>query len=987
MKSPFFRRGRRFVTLLATVAVLGIGCSTGEKSFVFTDIPPGQTSAPLTARGVLARSSSGAIALLDSPLPPGFVPLPDTQVTVVGSAQKFRSDATGALTIPTNAGRIRLLVESAGASTVLEAPAFSGQAGQPVSLRHFPPSLHLSVGERAAVRTVGVDGQGVHLPVQASQSVEPLDSTVATTPATSHLAQSVSLDSAAGYQLIESRLGGIEQTADLSTFAPACQAVLSGRVTRNGQPLEGALVQVEGTFSSVRTDSDGRYRLENLPPLPSAVHVYLDGQQVAVGLAPLASRLLTELDLVTRPVGYQGGTVLPIRGASGVATRFNRSVYVSQGANLAQFTATGSAVPITPAGPDLQAAGRVATDFSGEAYVVDRAGGAIVPIGAQAQPLPLPGAAAVTTDAQANILALSDTTPGLFFFANQTASRWSQAVVLASEHLGQAVDLAAGADGRVYVADRGNSRVAVFELTQKGRTLHADPNGSANLEARLVSEWPVSGPLGIALGPNGEVYVSSDTGVVCTDNRGYDPIAVSSVPALGPLAVDREGVVWVAEASGVQSYQPTSAAVSAVMPPEPTGQSLVQGAELSTMETALLREMQQYGFTGATLAISVNGRLILSRGYGYARRDGQAQVPSDPSMRFRLASCSKVFTAAAALLQLQDYPGSVSPHLKPFEDNGLLAGGVPGYDLSASGFADQRQREITILSLLQMTAGLDNPSALYSPLARTLGGSTPPASAIEILLHTYANDRLTRAPGNEFVYSDVAYMTLGRLVEAVARSQGLQDDYAAYVQNRLLIPLGITTMRIADTRLEGAAPNEVSYYPYSGEPCGQSVFTNAPEQVPATYGGIYDGRSHDSTGGWIATVTDLVTIANALAPGQTPAGYTNPLDAVRRDLFKALPAFAGAQRSYYYSAGGWFMTADEHNEITLMNKDGSLPGTTAFVQYEHQGPDRVVFAYLLNGRGGTSKKRVASARQMFQLPITTFIASQAGNWPQGDLRP
>ena len=274
-------------------------------------------------------------------------------------------------------------------------------------------------------------------------------------------------------------------------------------------------------------------------------------------------------------------------------------------------------------------------------------------------------------------------------------------------------------------------------------------------------------------------------------------------------------------------------------------------------------------------------------------------------MLFRLASCSKVFTAAAALLQLQDYPAKIATSDRPFATGGLLAGGVSGYDLSADGFADARMTGITLLDLLRMTAALDNPGALYSPLARTLGGDTPPATAIEILLYTFFKDKLSRDPGTGFVYSDVAYMTLGRWIEAVALSQGLTESYATYVQKRLLTPLGITDMRIASTDLDGRAPNEVCYYPSTGQACGQSVFTNSPEQVPVTYGATYDGVSHDSTGGWIASATDLVVLANALSPGGAPSGFSNPLDTTRQALFKALPEFPGVNRNNYYGVGGW----------------------------------------------------------------------------------
>jgi CubicO group peptidase (beta-lactamase class C family) len=705
-----------------------------------------------------------------------------------------------------------------------------------------------------------------------------------------------------------------------------------------------------------------------------------------LGFAPLTSQLMTRMEIPSRPTAYQAGAVLPVSNASGVAVRYNRDIFVTEGATLSEFTPDGATVTLTPTPPTLQEAVGVAADFSGEAYVADRGAGALVPISVSAGSLALPSPIALTVDSGANILALTDNGTGFAYLANQSSTAWSDPVQLATGQLSDPQAIAAGPDGRIFVADTGNDRIAVLEITENGRVLHGDPGGGT-LKAQVVAHWAVSDPLGVAIGPNAEVYVATSNGVTVTDGQGHDPITVSSAPALGAIGIDREGVVWVAESGGVASYKPSTPAVIAQTPPSPTGQSLITGADLNSMESQMLQVMQQYGFVGATLAISVNGRLVLSRGYGYSQRDSRAQTQTQPDMLFRLASCSKIFTGAAALLQLQDYEQDIASSDQPFAPGGLLAGGVTGYDLSADGFADSRTLDITLLNLLQMTAGLDTPGALYSPLARTLGGETPPATAVEILLHTFSNNVLKNAPGSTFVYSDVAYMTLGRWIEAVAQSQGLDETYATYVQTRLLAPLGITEMRIANTALNGAAPNEVRYYPYTGETCGQSVFTNSPEQVPATYGATYDGLSHDSTGGWIASATDLVVLANALAPEQTPPGFTNPLDAPRKALFKALPDFTGANRSKYYGAGGWFLSMNENGTVTSMNKDGGLPGTTTFVQYQRQGEDQVVFCYLLNGRAGPGAKRSSNARTLFQAPLDTFLASQAGKWPSGDLFP
>lgn len=986
MKHHNIRR-KTLVVAVGLLLSLSPGCSRSNEA-VFT---AGAVSSPATVRGVLARSATGAVALLDQPLPAGFTPLVGAGVSVVGEGVTARSNANGVIELPAGQGRVRLVVTTPeGDVKVIESVAFSPSAGPAVALEHIPARLGLVAGEAAAMRAVGVDKNGAYLPVQAQQALEPLADSVQI-PLTSlpALQTNQSADAGGGQRLV-STVGGLSVSGDVSSFSAPCQAMLSGQILDAGkQPIEGAIVQVEGSTASARTRSDGKYQFQHLAPVPSVVHVYYQNQQIGLGVAPLASQLLTRLDIPERPATYQPGTLLPVAGATGVAVRPNGFVLVSTAGSLQEFNAAGVAQTPPVLAKPLSGISGVAADFYGQPYVADTAAQKIELAGTTGTELQATAPIALTVDSGANLLALSQGGSGLEYFANETANAWKAAVAPGSGLLNQPTALAAGQDGRIFVADAGNSRIAVLELTQNGRLLHGDPGlgALADIKAQVSAHWASEAPLGIAVGPNEEVYVAGAGGVVCTDDSGQDPIVVSTQAALGPISVDKNGTVWVAQTGGVQAYRPATAAVVPTAFPAPTGQSLITGADLTALDKGITAAMQQFDWVGGTLAVSVNGRLVLTRGYGYSQLDLTQQTPTQPNTLFRLASCSKTFTAAAALLQQQDYPAVITPQTQPFTPGGLLAGGQSGYDLSADGFQDSRQASVTTLELLQMTAGLDNPTALYSPLARTLGGATPPATAIQTLLYIYSHSGLGSEPGTAYVYSDVAYMTLGRLIESVAQSQGLNVTYAQYVQQRLLTPLGITDMQLADTNLNGTAANEAHYYPFTGEACGQSVFTNSPLQVPATYGSTYDGVSHDSTGGWISSASDLVKLANALAPNNTPPGFVNPLDATRQAIFKAVPTFSGAKMSAYFGCG-WQMSSDQNGVVTSMVKDGGLPGTSTFVSYQRQGSDQVVFAYLLNGRPGPGSKRQSNGIAEIQAPIKAFLAAQAGHWPaSGNLFP
>jgi N-acyl-D-amino-acid deacylase len=959
---------------------------------------PAPAQPRLRVSGVLAQSESGTLALLDAPLPAGYHPLAQAAVRLVGSDLQAQSGPDGSLDLPSPEARPRLLVSLPGAPPqVVEAAAFSSAAGEPVRLQHVPRGLHLRQGEPGATRVVGVDARGRFLAVDPARlqlsrrasapSGQAFPTSILAGGAVlrAWLGQSGPALPSAGTSELKALYGSLAASAEVASFSPACQAMLAGRVTRNGQPVAGAVVQVEGFPSCVRTDETGSYAFKDLPPLPSQVHVFEDGRQVALGFAPLTSRMLTQLDLPARPRAFEKGPALSVAGATALASRPNGEIFVCDGSTLREFTPQGASRP-TPSGT-LQAPAAVASDFNGECYVGDGALDTVQNLDAGfSTPVAQPSALAL--DGGANIYVASRAQKGIGLLANTGRKTWAAETLVATEWIGQPGGLAVQRDGQIFVADTANDRIAVLELLQgdPAVVIRGNPDPSKPLRAQLVGHWPVKAPLGVALGPAGEVYVASAAGVVCSDPQGRDAVTVSAEAALGPIAVDRWGRVWVAQPSRVQAYLPATPDVLAPASPPPAGESLVDKDQSDALDSAMLQEMRNFELPGVSLAISVNGRLVLGKGYGYGTLSLQEQSPTQPGQLFRLASCSKTFTGLATLLLMQEYPQTLSLGTRVLQPGGLLAGQVPGYDLSQSGFASPGMAEIELSQLLDMTAGLDSPDALYGQEARSLGGDSPPATALQTLLFILSKRPLSNPPGTRYVYSDVAYMTLGRVVEAVARLQALgSQTYGEFCRQSVMPSLGISDMRIADTRLGGRAGGEVSYYPFSGQSCGPSIFSLTPQQVPATYGASYDGLSHDSTGGWIASATDLLRIANSLAPGGAPPGFSNPLDIARQSILYSPPSFPGADELNFFSCG-WSFTADAQGRILSMAKDGALPGTMSWVKLLRQGTDQVTYAFLVNSRPGPGMKKSGDAVASLRTAVEAFVANQAGRWPaDGDL--
>lgn len=150
-----------------------------------------------------------------------------------------------------------------------------------------------------------------------------------------------------------------------------------------------------------------------------------------------------------------------------------------------------------------------------------------------------------------------------------------------------------------------------------------------------------------------------------------------------------------------------------------------------------------------------------------------------------MASLSKSVTAIAIALLVQQGKLSLDDKLGPLLDAYAKAHGKP---------LDPSLRDITVRRLLAHRAGLatngynDPINGLYSGLAiRRVGGSA------DFFKYLDAGEAGHSTGKTDFLYSNVSYLLLGMVVEAVSG-----QDYAAFCQNNIIAPLGITGAELPD---------------------------------------------------------------------------------------------------------------------------------------------------------------------------------------------
>lgn len=204
-----------------------------------------------------------------------------------------------------------------------------------------------------------------------------------------------------------------------------------------------------------------------------------------------------------------------------------------------------------------------------------------------------------------------------------------------------------------------------------------------------------------------------------------------------------------------------------------------------------LTRLSSLGFTGAVL-VSLDGRVLLEKGYGLANRS--RQIPIGKDTVFCIGSNTKDLTLAAIFRLARD--------------------GKLGLDDSISRFFNQApddKRAITIRHLLKHRAGLES----------DFGGDFDPVSRDQIIARVLGS-RLLSEPGKEFRYSNAGYSVLAAIIEIVSKR-----SYEEYVHENVLKPIGLTRIgfsipkwesdRIAHGYLDGRDQGTVLDKPHAAD--------------------------------------------------------------------------------------------------------------------------------------------------------------------------
>ncbi len=251
----------------------------------------------------------------------------------------------------------------------------------------------------------------------------------------------------------------------------------------------------------------------------------------------------------------------------------------------------------------------------------------------------------------------------------------------------------------------------------------------------------------------------------------------------------------------------------ATPPPRPTAPPAPDRSAFVAEVDALAADALARGpIAGLSIAVVERGRPVVARGYGFTDLSAGTLAAAETS--YPIASVSKLFTAAAILRLADKGQLSLDDPLSRF-------------------FPDARQKigALTLRHLLDHTSGL------------TKGGPAPREAATSVL----RRGGTARDQGLTWNYSNYNFSLLGLVLEQVTGR-----DYAAYVHEEFVAPLGLTGTGYCE---DGAAiPGR-----------GRDYLSGARLPIATDY---WQKPHFFAAGGLCSTVLDLVRFQKALDEGR-----------------------------------------------------------------------------------------------------------------------
>ena len=333
-----------------------------------------------------------------------------------------------------------------------------------------------------------------------------------------------------------------------------------------------------------------------------------------------------------------------------------------------------------------------------------------------------------------------------------------------------------------------------------------------------------------------------------------------------------------------------------------------QVPELEGLDKKISNYMRKWQLKGVSLAITRNDSLVYAKGYGWA--DKEKEVAMEPGHIMRVASVSKLITAAGIMV-LQDQ-GKLTIDSKVFGPEGVLNDEY----FNELTKCDPRYYDMTIEDIMRHRSCFMSDQLFRSKEVQTYMGLENPPTKYDFFTLVFRN-KLRAAPGTRTSYSNFGYLVLSEIIERVS-----EMPYDEFIRKHVLKPAGCYDMHIAGVYYKDKRENEVRYYTQEGEGKYAPDFNNPQDTVESCY-----GKNNipllSGAGAWCSSTIELARLIASID------GDDHVRDIISEKSFRQM-----TERTDESTFGlGW----NETHPTRGWNRTGTLDGTSALIRHYPDG--------------------------------------------------
>lgn len=204
-------------------------------------------------------------------------------------------------------------------------------------------------------------------------------------------------------------------------------------------------------------------------------------------------------------------------------------------------------------------------------------------------------------------------------------------------------------------------------------------------------------------------------------------------------------------------------------------------SRLSSIEAKLIEKQKELGIPGISLAIVKDGKVILSKGFGY--KNFEKKIPVTAHTQFAIGSATKAFTGLAALISQDEGKLSLNDSPKKY---------IPYFKINDP----EIDKNIQVRDLLCHSSGLNRTD---------LGWITGKLNAGEII-RVAGEAKPMAGLRKQFFYQNVMFLAAGELVGKVQKM-----PWEKVIETKIFAPLGMTNTTTSVKQMQNAKDFSFGY--------------------------------------------------------------------------------------------------------------------------------------------------------------------------------